>query len=396
MIKEAPLLFILPDPHGVHERMEFDWMKRSGHVPAAICHEKDAEELAAFFNPVYTIEAHAPSRARLIWALSAFTAHNLLTFRSMGFNHWRRALGYLKVQMQLALAIERCAKMHRHDRFYSFWAFDPVRNQMLGERGNKFKSITRAHGGDIYQHSDYIGQPHIWPWRTNALQTYDAILSVSKEGTDYLKQTHHLLNAHTVYLGSRTPPFDIASSTEGKNFILVSVSNIIPLKRIDRIASIIRRIDAPIEWHHFGAARDSGYEQRLKTEVQQMLDSTPHKVTWHGQSTIAEIFAFYKQSLPSLFISCSESEGIPVSIMEAMSCCIPVLTTDAGGSRELIRGNGKCVSVDINEADAAEWIASTAMNPSKRQSMREASRGLWVERFSFERNQKMMRDWIDF
>ena len=396
MSKGAPLLFILPNPRGVHERMEFDWMKRSGHVPAAICHEKDAEELAAYFDPVYTVEAHAPGRARLTWALSVFTAHNFRTLKGIGFQDWKRAIGYLKVQMQLALAIERCADMHGYDRFYSFWAFDPVRNQMLAERGNKFKSITRAHGGDIYQHSDYIGQPHVWPWRTNALHTYDAILSVSNEGTDYLRQTHHLTTAHTVYLGSRTPPFDAAPATDGGKFVLVSVSNIIPLKRIDRIASIIRRIDAPIEWHHFGAARESGFEQRLKAEISQLLDTTPHEVTWHGQSTIDEIFAFYHRARPSLFISCSESEGIPVSIMEAMSCGIPVLTTDAGGSRELIRGNGKCIPIEIDEAEAADWIASTAMSPSQRKIMGEASRELWGERFSFERNQEKMRDWVAF
>lgn len=44
--------------------------------------------------------------------------------------------------------------------------------------------------------------------------------------------------------------------------------------------------------------------------------------------------------LPSIVDSSGEREGIPVALMEAMAHCIPVITTDTGGIRELVEEAG--------------------------------------------------------
>ena len=46
---------------------------------------------------------------------------------------------------------------------------------------------------------------------------------------------------------------------------------------------------------------------------------------------------YYASKRVDLFINVSETEGIPVSIMEAMSYGIPALATDVGGTGELVK-----------------------------------------------------------
>jgi glycosyltransferase involved in cell wall biosynthesis len=53
------------------------------------------------------------------------------------------------------------------------------------------------------------------------------------------------------------------------------------------------------------------------------------------------VLSWYAENNPSLFINVSTTEGIPVSIMEAMSFGIPVIATDVGGTSEIVNdGNG--------------------------------------------------------
>ena len=49
-----------------------------------------------------------------------------------------------------------------------------------------------------------------------------------------------------------------------------------------------------------------------------------------------EIFNMYKNNSYDYFITLSESEGLPVSIMEAISCGIPVIATAVGGITEIV------------------------------------------------------------
>ena len=49
-----------------------------------------------------------------------------------------------------------------------------------------------------------------------------------------------------------------------------------------------------------------------------------------------EVLEYYGNNSIDLFINVSESEGIPVSIMEAISYGIPILATDVGGTSEIV------------------------------------------------------------
>ncbi|NCO54621.1 MAG: glycosyltransferase, partial [Bacteroidetes bacterium] len=56
-----------------------------------------------------------------------------------------------------------------------------------------------------------------------------------------------------------------------------------------------------------------------------------------------------------LFINVSESEGIPVSIMEALSAGIPVIATNVGGTNEIVNN-------DVGFLIDKEFEINTAVN----------------------------------
>ena len=55
------------------------------------------------------------------------------------------------------------------------------------------------------------------------------------------------------------------------------------------------------------------------------------RAEFKGRVLNKEVLKFYIDEVPDLFINLSSSEGIPMSIMEAMSCSIPVIATNNKG-----------------------------------------------------------------
>ena len=76
-----------------------------------------------------------------------------------------------------------------------------------------------------------------------------------------------------------------------------------------------------------------------------------------GQIPNDELLKFYSLNKIDLFINTSSTEGIPVSIMEAQSFGIPVIATDVGGVKEVVKdGTGSLLPVDFNPSALAKLI----------------------------------------
>ena len=89
-----------------------------------------------------------------------------------------------------------------------------------------------------------------------------------------------------------------------------------------------------------------------------------------------------------LFINVSEYEGIPVSIMEAISAGIPVIATDVGGTSEIIDEKfGKLIPKDFKVEYLAEIITKFHFKSfEEKNEMRNSARLFWNEKFNAEKN----------
>ena len=166
--------------------------------------------------------------------------------------------------------------------------------------------------------------------------------------------------------------------------LICSCSNLIPVKRVDKIIEVISHLQTKnIRWVHFG-------DGPLRAELEAMAASKLQNVEFEFCGIVAndKILDFYAKNPVDLFINLSDSEGIPVSIMEALSAGIPVVATDVGGTAEAVNNkNGFLIPADFNSADVAQTITNYLnLNSAQQQQYRQNAYAFWKENFEAGKN----------
>ena len=86
-----------------------------------------------------------------------------------------------------------------------------------------------------------------------------------------------------------------------------------------------------------------------------------------------------------LFCLSSNTEGTSISLLEAMSCGVPVVATDAGGNREIVQPPTCGLIVPVRDSQAlAKACLELLHNPLLRKQMGTAGRQRVIQNFSVE------------
>lgn len=243
--------------------------------------------------------------------------------------------------------------------------------------------IVRAHGYDLYENRNkynYI------PLRETLLRELKYIFPCSENGTEYLKRKYPAYREiiQPAFLG--TLDRGVQPYVRDKTIRIISCSNLVPVKRVDRIVEALRRInDIKIEWIHYGDGLLMG---QIKALSETTLPANV-RVCFKGNIENAQLLRDYSENSYDLFLNVSESEGIPVSIMEAMSFGIPCIATDVGGTREIIEKNsgGTLLPKDFTPEQLADQIRRyCAMPEAEYLACRRAARETWDRKFNAEKN----------
>lgn len=120
----------------------------------------------------------------------------------------------------------------------------------------------------------------------------------------------------------------------------------------------------------------------------------PVDYCFKGRVDNSEVQQFYSENKIDCFITTSSTEGLPVSIMEAMSYEIPIVATDVGGIRELIDGNGVLLSSNPTIEEISDAIETIVVDCEKAGKMSERSGDIWDNFFNAENNAKKFADRI--
>lgn len=272
---------------------------------------------------------------------------------------------------------------------YSYWlstiGMSAVRmNEILLQNGITTKLVTRTHGFDLYQERAYL---YYQPFQKTMLEKFDLIFPCSKQGKEYFceKYSEFSSKIYHAYLGAEDYFNGVFPIHESERLNIVSCSNIISLKRVDRIAKALSQIDEiKINWTHFG---DGELMDDLKAEIANL----PQNITAElpGRVPNSEIYQYYNDNSVNLFINVSESEGLPVSIMEAISFGIPVIATDVGGTCEIVLDgvNGRLLpeTFEINEL-AEEIREIISLSDAEYETLSHNARRIYEDKFSAEKN----------
>jgi glycosyltransferase involved in cell wall biosynthesis len=319
---------------------------------------------------------------------------NLFRILPIYFTEMIKLRKYLPFRLSIAILcsnIFKASEVERHIRslglgnkqnviFYSFWFYDCIYLAWLKQSGFAKVAVTRTHAGDLFEERSSLKR-HIL-FRHYQFRHLDKVFPIAELGTRYLqeKYSEQQDKIETVYLGSHYHNFE--SGFDKDNIVLVSCAKIKDIKRVHLIAETLMHIDFPVTWHHLG---DENLSARNDPSIAQYLESkeklkTKSNITYvaHGLVDNEKIYEFYKNNKISLFISLSYSEGIPVSMMEAISFGIPVLATDVGGCCEIVNSRtGLLIPRDTDTHEVAGILDGFRNSPMNSEPFRKGVRRFW-------------------
>lgn len=246
--------------------------------------------------------------------------------------------------------------------------------------GNGLRFITTLHGTDI----TVVGsdRSYLRPTRF-ALEQSDAVTAVSRFLAD---ETHlvfgvkkpvevvpNFVDVECFRPGSRTP----WRERPDQERVLVHASNFRPVKRVAdvvRAFAAIRR-ELPARLLLLGDGPDREHAMAVAADLG-CLGSVEHLGMQNHLETI----------LPraDVFLSASETESFGLSMLEAMSCGVPCVSTAVGGVAEVLGDTGRLVPAG-DPARMARAALELLTDPDQHASAAAAARQRAVDHFSTER-----------
>lgn len=280
---------------------------------------------------------------------------------------------------------------------YSYWLFANanvgiyLKDYLINERNFSGKVVlfSRAHRYDIYEEENKL---KYLPFRTRLVNGMDKIFPCSRDGAEYLRKSYPKYSSkiQTEYLGTRDYGLSAVQGEAG-TFHIVSCSRVVKVKGLERLIEDLSLLSSNknVKWTHIGGGVDgkTDYFEQIKKYAEVKLKNISFE--FMGPLSNPEVYEYYKNNPVDVFINCSFSEGLPVSLMEASSFGIPVIATDVGGSREIIdqEKNGFLLPRDFEKGQLARKL-EIMLNETKEEKMnrRIAARELWESCYCAEKN----------
>ena len=251
--------------------------------------------------------------------------------------------------------------------------------------GKRWKFVCRAHGYDIRDGEKSIPlREFTWRW-------LDAVFPVSTYGAEVLSVQRGALplKVHVAYLGVHGVAQPPVAVVDRNKVLFVSCSGAKAVKRLDLMLRLIEAFASSngklqVVWEHFGDGELLANLQESAAQAMQRCGNL--HVVWRGAVDNAEVLRAYQSLGGAIFLNTSESEGLPVSIMEALSAGFPTVATEVGGTAEALRdGAGELIS-------AAPWpqefMGAVCKVRESYTQYSQRARGVFEERFWAEQNYK--------
>lgn len=251
----------------------------------------------------------------------------------------KQGMHVLSIAKQRAFAIKNFLKRNQltseNTIISSFWFYDVSALAWLRKLGWKGRLVCRAHGGDIYEERGSLNTKALF--RSFEFKALDWVFSVSNAGMNYLRNQYpdYKEKVHTLFLGTREN--GLAPFNKSPLLRIVTCARIRNVKRLYLLAELLYFADFPVKWTHIGGIHEDDPTYPRHHKALKKLNENPFvEIEEIGDISNEKVYAYYINNVVDLFVSVSENEGLPVSMMEAISYGIPVLATDVGGCKEIV------------------------------------------------------------
>jgi glycosyltransferase involved in cell wall biosynthesis len=291
--------------------------------------------------------------------ISAVLRNPILTFRIFRseiedkgvkkvFQNYKVLFDILAREILKFETLRKSNRFNTIDIYYDYWYINSGLSLAIAKHKKLIQhNIVRTHRYDLYD--EEWGSLGV-PFRRFIGQNTSTITFISESGLQYFNQRTrgNFRNKLEIYrLGIKSIGNQVTKK-KSQIYHLVSCSGVTKRKNILEIARLLEGVSAEIKWIHFG-------DGPLFEELKELVKTLPKNidVNLKGHCKNAEVMDFYKKNFVDGFISLSNSEGVPVSMMEAIAHGIPIFAKDVGGISEIVKPNltGMLVndSVSVNE-----------------------------------------------
>lgn len=265
---------------------------------------------------------------------------------------------------------------------YAYWksgcAYPIAR---LKERGFIDVALSRAHHHDLYPGLFLDGCN---PYDTFLMLWLDYVYSISTDGMGVLSRIGYSKKQICISRLGVAEPIANAKRSDDGIVRIISVSRIEPIKRLELLVMALELIPVSfsVQWTHFGGG--SQYEL-----VKSLCERLPYNVCadFKGEVPNEVVLSHYANHPVDMLINVSASEGVPVSIMEALSYGVPCIATDVGATREIVNEYNGCL---MSRDSSAEEIASAIIKLTERiyanDDLSLNAKKTWSEHFDRDKN----------
>ena len=161
--------------------------------------------------------------------------------------------------------------------------------------------------------------------------------------------------------------------------LVTLIARLVPIKRVDRFLALANRL-REVPGLRFLIVGDGG--------LRDSLQDSPEARALEGQL----VWAGFRRDMPAVLaasdvvVQTSDNEGTPVSLIEAQAAGLPVVSTDVGGTRSVVRDRETgFISPRDDLVAATDLLRSLLLDDDLRAAMGAAARHAMIESYSLDR-----------
>ena len=280
---------------------------------------------------------------------------------------------------QLYKMISDLAISHIH----AYWSSGPAMLAMSTSRLAKINWSFTGHSGDLVDGVDL----------KRKAKTTAGIRLISKRAKLILNETVDTTSKpEIIHLGVEVPSSAVTFE-KSSCFKIACVGNLIPIKNHDILIKALKIIELEGLNFSIDIIGSGPLENELKKSVTELgLDNY---IFFRGQIDHAQLMIEYSEARYQLVVLASgialsgQQEGIPVSLMEAMSFGIPVVSTETGGIPELVTKELELLVPAGDSKDLAKKMYEIAKMPeAERNALALQCRSRIIENFDVSRTSR--------
>lgn len=270
--------------------------------------------------------------------------------------------------------------------FYKCFALTKHKKELKGSR-----IITRTHEYDLFTVSIPSGYQ---PFKYAMDKQLDKLIFISEHGRQYYLSRYGFKASDKYglyHLGTKRYSESSVYKRQDK-FVIASCASVIKRKRVDLIVDALGTInDKEIEWVHFGSG---DLFDEVKEKASKLLDCKNNiSYKFMGYTKHDDVMKFYRENSVDAFLMTAVSEGNPVSVMEAMSFSIPIISCSICNMPNVIKGNGILISENPDAKELSMAIKKLCeLSDEEILKLRNKSKEIWENDYVEDKNNQKFLD----